>query len=91
MAIRRRRIVRRAVMVLAVVVLLPIWYIGSVGFVVYLAGASLLPKGAQTHPCWHLMRPALWYVNHPELPGSEMCRRYLQWCENFDTEHHHHP
>lgn len=70
----RRRIVRRAVMALAAVVLLPVWYVASLMTIAFLWGADALPSGFLNV----YIVPADWYCDR-ELPGSEKLIELFQW------------
>jgi len=79
MTTTRRRIVRRAVMALAVVVLLPVWYVGSWLAISRAQRDRLIhPRTAQKiSPAF---RPIVDYCD-TELPGSNTLRR-LWWYLN---------
>lgn len=77
---RGRLIVRRAVMVLAVVELLVVSYVSSFGVTSWLAG-----RGAISYQTWdtanvtiHL--PLTWYKNESRLPGDLALNRFQRWC-----------
>ena len=66
---RRRRIVRRAVMALAVVVLLPVLYVGSIISASFAWGAGWLPGGMS--PVLEAVNaPLIWYCESA-YPGSD--------------------
>jgi hypothetical protein len=70
--LRPRRIVRRAVMVVAVVVLLVSGYVGSFLGVQVLDGAGWLPRSSL--PILIVVyQPLSWYVTESDLPGAKEC------------------
>jgi hypothetical protein len=76
---RARRIVRRAVMALAVVVLLWGGYISSVAILCFAVNAGALPIDLPETWLWHrYSAPAIWYTRS-DLPGADQCRDLLDW------------
>jgi hypothetical protein len=74
---RTRRIVRRAAMVLGIVVLLPVAYFLSVCslFVAINADVRLVPVANSA--AWRAyMMPVEWYINS-EWPGSDLCGGFI--------------
>src|SRR5262245_4099052 len=70
---RPRRIVRRAVMVLAVVVLLPVGYVWSVCGYAFVSQTNLLPRSVIEHPIvWAYVSPLVSY-SKSDLPGAKVC------------------
>src|SRR5690349_15747807 len=86
-ATRSRRIVRRAVMTLAIVLLLPAWYLLSVAVLWagleagaeggWLSGAITYSSVPEIY-----MKPALWYLGS-ELPGSDAYAHVIWWVQNI--------
>jgi len=79
-ATRPRRIVRRAVMVLAGVVLLPVWYVGSYGSAHWLTGRGELPHSALRHLNRTAFYPLEWYGRQHGMPGADAIRSFPRWC-----------
>ena len=77
-AIRPRRIVRRAVMVLAVSVLLPVAYLGSAMTLSLAAHTSWMPPAVKKLVGGYVI-PAAWYINS-DLTGAQSCAALYDWC-----------
>jgi hypothetical protein len=76
---RRRRIVRRAVIAVAVVVLLPVGYVGSVATICILANADALPTVVHNSPLAHAyVAPVEWYMES-DWPGANACNTLIDW------------
>jgi len=67
---RSRRIIRRAVMALAVVVLLPVWYVGT-WLVLSRAAREDMIDGSMTAQIRPAFVPLIWYCNS-DLAGAEL-------------------
>jgi hypothetical protein len=80
---RPRRIARRATLIAAGVVLLPVSYIASVSSLAYAVHARLLPAWVETSALTSVyVTPLVWFVNDTELPGSDVCEAVVLWsCE----------
>lgn len=73
----RRPIVRRALMALALLVLLPVWYLVSAPM---LYGVVFKHFPAALPPIEVFVSPAVGYSAGSGLPGGELYRRYWMWC-----------
>ena len=76
---RRRRIVRRAVMALAVPVLLLCSYVSGVLVFVYTAHAGWLPGPVVTSPIAQVYVTPLMLYSESGLPGSRAMRSAIDW------------
>lgn len=78
---RGRRIVRRAVIVLAGVVLLPVWYVCSVATLIFLLNATIVPLNGVTQPLVEgYVAPLWWYIDtgwETGWPGAKACDQIL--------------
>ena len=75
---RRRRIVRRAVMTLVLVVLLPVWYAGTMPVVCY--ATECFPAASPVHKVLGVVyRPLIYLTLHPESPGGQSFLDYYRW------------
>jgi hypothetical protein len=81
---RRRRILRRAVIAVAVVVLLPVGYFLSVcSHFVANADVRLFPVADSA--LWRAYTmPVEWYINS-ELPGSDLCGGFIDVSANLGS------
>ena len=81
-ATRRRRIVRTAVMALAVVVLLPVWYVGSVSLLMCVHYAGWMRSVTTSTPARWYVHPVMWYTMECEsYPGSQLCWHLVIWSQ----------
>ncbi|MFO1092594.1 MAG: hypothetical protein U0992_04665 [Planctomycetaceae bacterium] len=76
-ATRPRRIIKRAVMALAVVVALPVWYVGSVMCLGFAIGAGWVSTSPPAIVIAALM-PIDWYLRS-RYPGSELIQAGCDW------------
>lgn len=68
-----RRIVRRAVLAIVAVVLLPVGYAGSVATLIYLLNTGIVPLNAATQPqVFAYIAPYWWYMESG-WPGARNC------------------
>ena len=80
-ATRRRRIVRRAVMALAVAVLLPVGYVGSVASFCFVWNAGMVPKSVASWPVtMAYIWPLDWYMRDVERPGAHAIHVLIDRC-----------
>jgi hypothetical protein len=78
---RKKPLVRRAMLVTAGVVLLPASYLASVACLAYAIHARLVPTWVETSALTSVyVTPVVWYVNHTDLPGSDLCEAAMLWC-----------
>jgi hypothetical protein len=75
---RSRRIVRRAAMAMAGVVLLVSGYVGSVASLFIANNAGWLPEAFPESVMIAYPTPLIWYARS-ELPGSTACLSLMQW------------
>jgi hypothetical protein len=76
---RRRRIVRRAVMVLVLAILLPVWYVGSWGLLHWCAGRSVVSWSAFDLLAGTVFRPLESY-KYSDRPGSRTLIVMTHFC-----------
>lgn len=77
-----RRIVRRAVMAMAVAVLLLNGYVASVGTLYMALGAGVLPQGVTETAAWRAYTTPSWGYINSGSPGSGDFRDLIEWCAN---------
>jgi hypothetical protein len=74
----KRRIVKRTVWILAVVVLLPVCYVGSVACLVSAMYAGWIPQALIDSGIPDAyMAPLVWYSEKPDMPGSQAAKSLL--------------
>jgi hypothetical protein len=76
---RRRRFVRRAVMAVAGVVLLPAWYAISAASLIVATNAGWLPAALPESAILAYPKPLFWYSENSERPGALACRSLVGW------------
>ena len=80
-ATRRRRIVRRAVMALAVVVLLVVWYVAAFASVSWSVGAGYISGKTDDVMQHTVFAPLRWYAyDDPDKPFANDLRTLRLWC-----------
>jgi len=79
----KQRIVRRAMMGLAVVVLALVLYIAGAPIV---GGTIALNFPAAVPYTRFIYAPLSYYIRHPELPGSSSYKSYAEWCAQEITK-----
>jgi hypothetical protein len=77
---RRRRVVRRAVMALLVIVLLPIGYVSSYCGMYWLRGMRVVNPNQSHALKATVFAPLAAYINDNDVPGSHTIRVLELWC-----------
>jgi len=76
---RPRRNVRRAVMALAVVVLMPVAYVGNYGLESWLHGRGIIGVGLDSTLQQTVFAPLHWYERN-DLYANRMIHCFGRWC-----------
>jgi len=74
----RRRTLNRAVLWTLAAILLLVWYVASPP----LLGTFIAERVPATVPLLEIFyAPLEYYWSHPELPGSTLYGKYVDWCQ----------